>query len=59
MKYLLHGKDEFSIRERLVVMKEAVGIPDVRDVNIAVLDGKQVTFDKLIADANRGGTFRY
>ena len=52
MKYLLHGKDEFSIRERLVVMKEAVGIPDVRDVNIAVLDGKQVTFDKLIADAN-------
>ena len=41
MKYLLHGKDDFSIRERLVVMKEAVGIPDVRDVNIAVLDGTQ------------------
>lgn len=52
MKYLLHGKDDFSIRERLVVMKEAVGIPDVRDVNITVLDGKQITFDKLIANAN-------
>ena len=52
MIYLLRGTDNFSLQERLDGIKDAVGTPDVRDVNIVVLDGKNVTFDEVVANAN-------
>ena len=49
MLYLLYGDDTFTIRETLSSMKQEVGPPDLRDVNITVLDGDQATFDRLTA----------
>ena len=49
MIHLLYGDDEFSLRESLSSMKEAVGTDDLRDVNITVLNGTQVSFDELAA----------
>ncbi len=49
MLYLLYGDDTFTIRETLSSMKQEVGPPDLRDVNVTVLDGDQATFDRLTA----------
>ena len=49
MIHLLYGDDEFSISETVASMKNAVEPPDLRDVNITVLDGPSIGFDELRA----------
>ena len=49
MNYLLYGEDEFSIHEALSSLKDQVGTPDLRDVNITELVGADVSFDRLAA----------
>lgn len=50
MIYLLSGDDDFTIRETLTEMKEGVGTPDVRDVNIVTF-GANVSLEELAATA--------
>ena len=50
MIHLLFGDDEFTIRETLLEMKNSVGAPEVRDVNIVTLGG-DVSLDELAANA--------
>ena len=47
MIHLLYGDDDFSLEEALSAMKQEVQPPDLRDVNVTVLDGSQVSFDLL------------
>ena len=49
MIYSLSGDDDFTIRETLAGMKESVGTPDVRDVNIVTL-GADVSLDEFTAN---------
>ena len=49
MIYLLHGGDEFSLNEVLASMKEDLEPAELRDVNIATLDGAHVSLGELIA----------
>ena len=49
MVYLLYGDDAFTIQETLSRLKEGLGPADLRDVNITVLDGAEVSFDRLAA----------
>ena len=49
MIYLLYGKDDFSLQESLSSIKEGVEPAELRDVNITVFDGAQVSFDLLAA----------
>ena len=51
MIYSLSGDDDFTIRETLAGLKEAVGTPDLRDVNIVVLDAN-VSLDEFTANAS-------
>ena len=51
MIYSLSGDDDFTIRETLAGMKESVGTPDVRDVNIVTL-GPDVSLDEFTANAS-------
>ena len=51
MIYSLSGDDDFTIRETLAGMKESVGTPDVRDVNIVTLDAN-VSLDEFTANAS-------
>ena len=51
MIYSLSGDDDFTIRETLAGMKESVGTPDVRDVNIVTLD-TNVSLDEFTANAS-------
>lgn len=37
MIYLLHGQDSYSLRGFLDTLRDAVGVPDVRDANITTL----------------------
>ena len=48
MIYILHGDDEFTMEERVASMREGVGLPDLRDVNVTDLDGRSVTLDELV-----------
>jgi len=50
--HLLYGEDSYSIEAAVRDLKESVGAPDVRDVNITVLEGPQVTVDMLAAMAS-------
>ena len=47
MIYLLYGGDEFSLGEALASIKEGVEPAEMRDFNITVLEGAEVTFDRL------------
>ena len=49
MIHLLYGDDDFTIGENVASMKEDVGLADLRDVNITVLDGRQVGFEEMAA----------
>ena len=49
MIHLLYGDDEFSISETVSTAKDSVQPPDLRDVNITVLDGPSIGFDELRA----------
>ena len=49
MIHLLYGDDEFSISETVATMKDAVEPPDLRDVNVTVLNGPSIGFDELRA----------
>ena len=51
MIYSLSGEDDFTIRETLTGMKESVGTPDVRDVNIVTLNAN-VSLDEFTANAS-------
>ena len=51
MIYSLSGDDDFTIRETLAGMKEGVGTPDVRDVNI-ITHGADVSLDEFTANAS-------
>ena len=46
MIYSLSGDDDFTIRETLAGLKEGVGTPDLRDVNIVTL-GANVSLDEV------------
>lgn len=49
--YSLFGDDDFTIRETLRGMKESVGTPDVRDVNIVTF-GADVSLDEFASSAS-------
>ena len=51
MIYSLSGDDDFTIRETLAGLKESVGTPEVRDVNIVTL-GANVSLDEFTANAS-------
>ena len=51
MIYSLSGDDDFTIRETLAGLKESVGTPDVRDVNIVTI-GANVSLDEFTANAS-------
>lgn len=48
MIHVLHGDDDFTIEERVASMREEVGLPDLRDVNVTDLDGRSVTLVELV-----------
>ncbi|MDE0213622.1 MAG: DNA polymerase III subunit delta [Chloroflexota bacterium] len=48
MIYLLHGQDTYSLREFLDSLREAVGMPDVRDANITTLSASEAVPDTLV-----------
>ncbi len=52
MIHLLYGEDTFTIEETVAAMKDGVGTADLRDVNINVLEGQQVTFEMVIGTAS-------
>ena len=41
MIYLLHGQDPYSLRAFLDTLRDAVGMPDVRDANITSLSAAE------------------
>jgi len=47
--YILLGQDDFSLQESLGEIKRGIGDQSLLAANTAVLDGKQVTLDKLRA----------
>lgn len=47
MIYLLYGGDDFSLGEKLASLKEDVEPAEMRDFNITLLEGAEVTFDRL------------
>jgi DNA polymerase-3 subunit delta len=47
--YLLHGDDDFTMGQHVSSMKQGVLPADVRDFNVSVLDGAQVSADELIS----------
>jgi DNA polymerase-3 subunit delta len=47
--YILHGDDEFAIREEIQSMESRVGDESTADMNITYLDGKVFTVDSLLA----------
>ena len=49
MLYILLGQDDFSLQESLGEIKRGIGDQSLLAANTAVLDGKQVTLDKLRA----------
>lgn len=49
---LLYGPDSFSLREALSKLKTSVSHLDLGDVNITVLDGKELRLNQLIANCN-------
>ena len=49
MIYLWYGDDDFSMRERLEELKQAIGPEAVRDVNVTELDGTDLSWDRLVA----------
>ena len=52
MKHLLYGDDSFTIRETISAMKENVGTPDLRDVNVSTFEASEVSFDELVATSS-------
>ncbi len=52
MIYLLFGEDEFSRQEALSSLKEDVGPEELRDVNITVFNGSQVSFEQLTGNCD-------
>ena len=48
MIYLLHGLDTYSLRAFLDTLRDAVGMPDVRDANITTLLASEVVPDTLV-----------
>ena len=48
MIYLLHGQDTYSMRAFLDGLRDAVGMPDVRDANITTLPANEVVPDALV-----------
>ena len=51
MIYVFHGEDSFSSAEALRAMVDAVGPPELRDSNYAVLEAGEFTVDRLGAAA--------
>ena len=49
MKYLFYGDNSFTIREAISSMKEDVGAPDLRDVNVSTFEASELSFDQLVA----------
>ena len=47
MIHILYGDDEFTRSEALSDMKESMGPPELRDVNITAFSGPEVSFDLL------------
>ena len=47
MIYLLHGQDTYSMRAFLDALRDAVGMPDVRDANITTMAAAEVDPDTL------------
>jgi len=45
--YILYGDDEFTRSEALSEMREGMGPPELRDVNITVFNGAEVALDLL------------
>ncbi len=48
MIYLLHGQDTYSLRAFLDTLRDAVGMPDVRDANITTLMAAEAAPDTLV-----------
>ena len=48
MIYLLHGQDTYSLRAFLDLLRDAVGMPDVRDANITTLLAAEAVPDTLV-----------
>ena len=47
MLYVLHGEDDFSLHQALEEIKKGVGDQTALTTNTSVLDGQQVTVDRL------------
>lgn len=48
MIHLLHGQDAYSMRAYLDTLRDAVGMPDVRDANITTLTAAEAVPDTLV-----------
>ncbi|HPL81592.1 MAG TPA: hypothetical protein PLU23_03715, partial [Anaerolineaceae bacterium] len=49
--YLLRGDDSTRFRELVAGFKEALGDPDMAELNTSLLDGEALNMDSLSADA--------
>jgi DNA polymerase III subunit delta len=52
MFYILHGDEEFTRSEEVARLKAHVATAGLGDLNIAVLDGRQVALNELISACN-------
>lgn len=48
MFYILYGKDDFSLQQKLEEIKQDLGSPEMLEVNTSVLDGHQLSLSQLI-----------
>ncbi len=48
MFYILYGKDDFSLQQKLEEIKQELGSPEMLAVNTSVLDGQQLGLSRLI-----------
>jgi DNA polymerase-3 subunit delta len=43
MLYIFHGPDDFTRNEKIAELRAAIGEPSLEDLNVTVLDGRQVS----------------
>lgn len=47
MLYVFHGPDDFTRAEKLAELKDALGSPDMADLNTVVLDGRSLSLSEI------------
>ncbi len=47
MLYIFHGPDDFTRNEQVTTLREAMGDPTIADLNVTVLEGRDLTLSEI------------